>query len=368
MEEPIRVAQIIGKAIQTGVDTMMMNYYRNIDRNQVQFDFFMDGLEPTIYDDEIPALGGRIFKLPPYEKNMRDNLRTFREILQKHPYKIVHSHMNALSVFWLREAKKAKVPVRIAHSHSTASRGEGLRVMMKYSLRPLSKMYPTHLAACSQHAGTWLFGKNTPAFIIYNAFEVDSFRFDSTVRDTVRTELNLTDKYVIGHAGRFVYQKNHHFLINVFKEVLDYNPQAVLLLIGDGDLRKEAENQTKALEISDSVVFLGTRKDMHLMYQAMDVFALPSNFEGLGMVAVEAQVSGLPCFLSEAVPREAGLVKQVTFLPLKIQDWAAQIIALKPDGLSEQRNNPLVIDNFDIQQAAPRLCEYYKTTIKEVTK
>jgi len=362
MGEPVRVAQIIGKALQTGVDTMVMNYYRHINQDQIQFDFFMDGLEDTVYDNEIPALGGKIFKLPPYDKDMRANLYAFREILQTHSYSIVHSHMNTLSVFWLREAKRAGIPIRIAHSHSTASKGEGRRVLMKYLLRPFSKLYPTHLAACSQYAGEWLFGKKTSAFLVYNAINLEAFQFDPEVRDKLRTDMGIADKFVIGHVGRFAYQKNHKFLIEIFKEVRNRKKEAVLLLVGDGELRSEIEDQVNDYGLGDSVIFLGSRSDMPRLYQAMDMFALPSHFEGLPVSAVEAQVAGLPCLLSEAITREVGLTKQSAFIPLDVQAWSEQILECH---YHERENTPPIDNGFDIKQAAPRLCEFYTHLLKE---
>lgn len=356
MDKPIRIAQVVGKIVQGGVDTVVMNYYRNIDRNLVQFDFFSDGLEPTFHDDEILKLGGKIYRLPPYDKGMLANLRVFREILKENNYQIIHSHMSTLSPFWLREAKKAGIPIRIAHSHTTASIAEGKRVLAKYMLRPFSRVYPTHLITCSQYSGEWLFGKKSPMYIMRNAINIEKFRFNQDIRNKVHSDLGIEGKFVVGHVGRFVNQKNHHFLINSFYQALAQDPNLLLLLIGDGELRKDVETQIHNLGISGSVILLGNRDDMSNLYQAMDVFVLPSIFEGLSVACVEAQNSGLPCILSTSVSTETALSDHVKFIPLKEEMWVNAILSAKANN---KRIDPPVVNEFDIQNSAPKLCDYY---------
>ena len=359
-----RVAQVIGKAVQGGVDTLLLNYYRKIDKSRVQFDFFMDGLDPTVYDSEIRNMGGRIYKLPPYDKNIRKNLNKFREIIQNNEYKIVHCHLNTLSVFWLREAKLAGVPVRIAHSHSTSSLSEGLRMLAKYSLRPFSKVYPTHFAACSEHASKWLFGKHLQksgnVLIMHNAIDLEKFKFNPDLRKKTREKLNIDDRFVIGHVGRFVHQKNHGFLISLFKKIHAHDPTAVLMLVGDGRLKKETEDSAASFGLTDSVIFLGNRRNVHELFQAMDVFVLPSHYEGLPIVAVEAQAAGLPCILSDRITKEVILSDSATRLSLKspLRIWEKNIKKYK----SHKRNcnlNEQLSDNFNIENAASKLCDYY---------
>ena len=219
-KEPIRVAQIVGKVVLSGVDCMVMNYYRHIDRQKVQFDFFMDGEGPSPVDDEIHALGGRIYKLPPYGNALRKNLSMFRRILAENNYSVVHSHMNTLSVFWLREAKRAGVPVRIAHSHSTIGKGEGLRTLFKRLLRPFANIYPTHYCTCSNLAAADLFGEKMAQSgrvrLVPNAIDLEQFAYNPTVREQVRRDLHLRASLVVGHVGRLMYQKNHPSLLDLF--------------------------------------------------------------------------------------------------------------------------------------------------------
>ncbi|MCL2014506.1 MAG: glycosyltransferase family 1 protein, partial [Oscillospiraceae bacterium] len=309
--KPIRIAQVVGKVVLGGVDAVVMNYYRHIDRTKFQFDFFMDGLDKTPIDDEILSMGGRIFKLPPYEQGMKKNLVEFCKILKNNNYKIVHCHMNTLSVFWLREAKKSGVPVRIAHNHSTAHWREGKRTLMKYALRPFSRIYPTHFCACAEHAGRWLFGNRLfdkgKITILRNAIETDRYAFNPDIRERVRAGLGLQDKFVVGHIGRFVYPKNHKFLIKIFAQVAKQEPNAILMLVGDGELKPEIEQMTDELGIRRFVRFLGVRQDVQELYQAMDVFVLPSLYEGLPVVGIEAQASGLPFIMSDRITKEAAV-------------------------------------------------------------
>ena len=368
MAEPIRVAQIIGKVVQGGVDTLIMNYYRNIDRSKVQFDFFMDGFETTIYDDEIRSLGGKVFKLPPYERGMLKNLRAFKGLLEANKYQIIHSHMNSLSVFWLREAKKAGIPIRIAHSHSTASMSEGVRTLLKYLLIPFSKAYPTHFAACSEYAAAWLFGKKTlnsgSVFILRNAIDLDRFVFNQEIRGTVREKLNISERFVIGHVGRFVYQKNHKFLVNLFKEIHKGNPSAMLVLIGEGELKKGIEDLAASHGLTESILFLGNRGDVHELFQAMDLFLLPSYYEGLPVVAVEAQAAGLPCILSDRITDEIILSDNIKLLPIKgsLDRWVKQFYEFK-DKERNSGQNSLISGGYGIKHAAPGLCRYYTLSV-----
>lgn len=240
VSEPIRVAQIMGKMTNGGVEAVVMNYYRHIDRSKVQFDFIVDAdsTHTQFLQDQIESLGGRVYIVPPYQK-LGKYIPALVEIFRKNSYQIVHSHINSLSVFPLYAAKKAGVPVRIAHSHSTAALGEWKKNIFKYVLRPFSKVYATHYAACSKLAGEWLFGKKTMrnghVTIFNNAIDLDKYRYNEVVRAQVREELGLGNKFVVGHVGNFRYQKNQDFVIDVFQKIHAQNPESVLLMIGDGE-------------------------------------------------------------------------------------------------------------------------------------
>lgn len=278
MTEPIRVAQMMTDMNYGGVEMVVMNYYRHIDRTKVQFDFFALEGSAVPQREEIERLGGRVYIVPKYTHLSAYEKEIIR-LFKQNQYKIVHSHMNTLSVFSLWGAKKAGIPNRIAHNHSTAGKGETKKNIIKYALRPFAKIYPTKLCACSQYAGEWLYGKNTEFQVFNNAIDLSRYSYDPQKAATVRKELGLEDKLVVGHIGRFCYQKNHDFLIDIFNEIHKQRQEAVLLLIGEGELEQDIRNKVKKLGLTDSVRFMGKQKDTSKFYQAMNCFVLPSRYE-----------------------------------------------------------------------------------------
>lgn len=331
MSEPLRIGMIIGKWVGGGVEAVIMNYYRNIDRSKIQFDFICDSDSTNIPYEEIEKLGGRVILCPPYQKFFKYQ-KELKKIFKKNKYKIVHSNINALSVFPLRAAKKAKIPVRIAHSHSTSNKKEWKKNIVKNVLRPFSKKYATDYFACTEHAGRWLFGDKTfdkgLVTVINNGIDVEQYKFNKKTREEKRKELNLKDTdLVIGHIGRFMKQKNHEFLIDIFNELHKQNNNYKLMLIGQGPLENEIKQKVKDLGIEDSVMFLGQKSDANKYYQAMDVFLFPSLYEGLGMVMIEAQCSGLPCIASTEVPIIAKVSDKTYFIGLDqpISDWTSKV-------------------------------------------
>ena len=369
MNNPVRIAQIMGKMVNGGVDAVIMNYYRNIDRSKVQFDFVVDSDSKFIPRDEIESLGGRIYIVPPYQK-IGKYISALVKLFKQNKYQIVHSNINTLSVFPLFAAKKAGVPVRIAHNHSTAAKGETKKNILKYILRPFSKVFATHYVACSEYAGEWLFGKKAmesgKVTIFNNAIDLNKFKFDEKVRSEVRKELGIEDKFVIGHVGRLCFQKNQEFLIDIFEEVHRRDPNSVLLLIGDGEDREKIERKIKNLSGGGGVILLGNRTDVDRMYQAMDVFIFPSKYEGLGNVVVEAQVCGVPVIVSDNVPEVVRISDGVVFLSLSadIKIWAEKAINnVKTVSIDAQQ-----IKKYDIDQQAVILQNYYWRVVNEVTK
>lgn len=328
-KKPVIVAQIMGKWIGGGVESVIMNYYRHLDHTKVQFDFICDEDSTRIPYDEIKKLGGRVFLVPKYQK-LPQYLKALEGLFRKNQYCIVHSNVNTLSVFPLYAAKKAGIPVRISHSHSTSNAREWKRNIIKNILRPFSKKYATDYFACSELAGRYLFGNKTfdqgKVKIIHNAINLDKFKFDPEARKKLRKELDIKEKtVVIGHVGRFVKQKNHDFLIDVFKEYHTKNPDSKLLLIGTGPLEEKIKAKVEKLNLSDSVLFLGQREDTNKLYSVMDVFCLPSLYEGLGMVLIEAQMNGLPCLASDEVPREAKITENIDFIIFDIKKFIKKI-------------------------------------------
>lgn len=362
---PIRVAQVVGKMAGGGVEQVVMNYYCHIDRSRVQFDFIVDSDSTLVPREEIESLGGRIFEVPPYQRVLAYQ-RALARLFRERRWPIVHSHVNALSVFPLRAAKRAGVPVRIAHSHSTAGKGEPAKNAVKCILRRLSNVYPTHRMACSRYAGEWLFGKGAEFEVVYNAIDLSRFAFDAEARARARADLGLAgSQFAVGHVGRFMPQKNHRFLIEAFAELARLRPDAVLLLVGSGEAEAVVEGWAAERGVADKVLSLGQRDDVDRLYQAFDVFALPSLYEGLPLVSVEAQAAGLPCFLSDRITREVDVTGAVRFLPIDDPSaWATAFSEVTPGARVDVCRGDFA--DYDIECAAKRLAARYLGLAEEV--
>ncbi len=362
----IRVLQIIGIVCGGGVEAVIMNYYRHIDRSRVQFDFVVDGYEKSLLDDEIASLGGHVYHIEPYKKNIFRYMHQIYHIVREGHYDIVHSNMNTLSLFSLFPAYLAGARQRILHNHSMAVRSEGLRTVLKEILRPLAPIFANRYAACSRIAGEWMYGKRRmdsgEVTLIKNAIDLAEYAYSPEQRLSYRKEFAIPeDAFVVGHVGRFMFQKNHAFLLDIFREVHKRRPDAILLLVGDGELRPAMEEKARDYGLKESVWFLGLRQDVKALYNCMDVFLLPSWYEGLPVVAVEAQANGLPCFFSDRVTPESRLSSSAAFLSLddSPQEWAEHILVA-----SEKRNPNALQDlqnaGFDIEKQAALLTEWYQ--------
>ncbi len=368
-EQPIRVAQIMGKWLGGGVESVVMNYYRHINREKIQFDFICDNDSTDIPYEEIEKLGGKVILIPPYQKIIKYH-KELKKVLKDGKYKIVHSHINTLSVFSLFAAKCAGVPVRIAHSHSTTNKKEKKKNLLKQVLRPFSKIFATDYMCCSELAGRWLFGNKEydkgNVYLLNNAIDLDQFKYNEQIRKEKRKELNIEDStLVIGHVGRFVEQKNHRFLIDVFHEVHKQKENSILLLAGQGPLMDEIKEKVKTLGIEDNVRFLGQRNDVNELYQAMDVFCLPSLYEGLPVVGVEAQASGLLCFFSDDMTKETKALESTEFMPLSqsTEKWADRILK-SIDTFKRKDTEKEISDNgFDIKKEASKMEKYYSIIV-----
>ncbi|MBE5802800.1 MAG: glycosyltransferase family 1 protein [Clostridiales bacterium] len=354
----IRILQCVNNMHRAGLETILMNYYRNIDRTKIQFDFLTHRPERADYDDEIEALGGRVFHAPRlYPQNYAAYFSFMKAFFKEHPeYQIMHSHIDAMSYLPLLAGKRAGVPIRIAHSHNT-SIDKDYKYLLKQLFRKLLPGTATHLLSCGEEAGRFLFG-NRPFSLIHNAIEPDRFYYNEAVRDEVRTELGLEGRYVIGHVGRFSYAKNHQFLLEIFAEVLRRDENAVLLLVGTGEKEQEIREGVRRLRIQEQVRFLGTRSDMDRLYQGMDVLVMPSLFEGVPVVGIEAQFAQLPCLFSDRVPTEVGFTELSAFLPLEQSAvyWAEEILKRKQilRGATQVAGS-----RYDVTTAQKTLTDYY---------
>lgn len=365
MNYPIRVAQIIGKAVDGGVESCIMNYYKSIDKSKVQFDFFVESTSKIIDKSLIESMGGEVIIIPSY-KNVFKYMKTLEKLFKEGNYDIVHSNMNAISVFTLKAAKKAGIKVRIAHSHSTSNYREFMKTIIKNILRPFSKVYATDYFACSEKAGRWLFGNKTfnegKVTIIPNAIDIEKFKFDEIKRKEIRKKYNINDNdFVIGHVGRFVKQKNHKFLIKLFYEIKKERPYSKLLLIGDGPLRSKIEMMVNKLNLQDSVIFCGVQEHTEWYYNAMDCFVFPSLYEGLGMVVVEAQINGLRCVVSREVPNDTIVTKNNNSLTFceNLQDYKISVINLIKKYSIESRKQVNCLNYYDISVCEKELTNLY---------
>lgn len=365
--EPIRIAQIIGKWVGGGVEAVVMNYYRHIDRCRIQFDFICDDDSTNIPYEEIEKLGGKVILIPPYQKVVKYH-KELKRVLKEGNYKIVHSHINTLSVFSLWAAKSAGVSVRIAHSHSTTNKKEKKKNLMKQVLRPFSKVFATDYMACTEHAGRWQFGDkefdNGKVYVMNNAIDLDKFKYDKKIRSKKRKELGISDDMlVIGHIGRFMKQKNHTFLIDIFKEIHDKNENSILVLVGQGPLQEEIKIKVCELGLDKYVKFLGQRDDVNELYQALDAFIFPSLYEGLGLVLIEAECAGVPCVASTEVPLIAKVTDNVEFVSLddNVQVWSDITFKLLNNYKYKRRDYSKEVrdSGYDIRKEAKKLEEKY---------
>ena len=355
----VRVLQVVTKMDRGGLETMLMNYYRNIDRDKVQFDFLTHRAEHGQYDDEIEALGGKIYHVPHLNPLNPAYYRALNDFFREHPYKIVHSNLDCTSSFPLRAAKKAGVPYRIAHIHST-SQDKDFKYPVKMISKRLIPRYATDFFACGEAAGKWAF-PGQKYTVMRNAIEVEKYLPDLEKRNKIRKEFGLKNELVVGHVGRFVPTKNHTFLLKLLVELKKEEADAKLLLVGDGELKKKIEEKAEQLGIKESVVFTGVRSDVNDLMQAMDVFVLPSLYEGFPLTMVEAQTSGLPCVISDKVPMECavtnGLVSSAK-LSDGVDVWVSEILKTKAIE-RKSRLDEIVESGFDIKQAAKWLEDYY---------
>lgn len=364
MGEPIRVLHVVTYMGRGGLETMLMNYYRHIDRNRVQFDFLVHRDFKADYDDEILSLGGRIYhvsKLNPFSFHYHHELNNF---FKNHPeYKIVHVHQDCLSSFALKAAKRNHVSIRIAHSHN-ANQDRNLKYLVKrYFMKSIPK-YATHLFACGKEAGDWMF-QGSPFTIMNNAIDTDQFIYNQSIRENVRNTLNIDSNIlVIGHVGRFFYQKNHDFLIDIFNEVHRINKNTKLMLIGTGELEESIKEKVNNLHLKDNVMFLGNKNDVNQLMQAMDIFVFPSHYEGLPVTLVEAQASDLFIVKSNNVPSQCIMTPHILSLSLDstAKEWAQQIL-----NIHYQRGNTsryIKDAGYDIKQNSQWLQDFY---IQEVS-
>lgn len=376
-EKPIRVLQVLTIMNLGGAETMIMNYYRHVDRTKVQFDFLLHRQERGFFDDEIESLGGKIYRMTPISpKNYfsyKNNLNVF---FDEHPeYSIVHSHLNALSSIILSVAKNKKIPYRIAHSHLAVEssvlkkifkKNTDIKATIKDTIQSLVRgkvaKVATHYFACGEKAGDWLFGQKNKAkvTIINNAINASLFTYDAAKANKIKEEFGLKNEKVIGHVGRFNEQKNHFLLIKIFNEIYKKDNNYVLLLIGDGNLKDKIKEEAKRLNIDKNIHFLGLRDNIPELLQGFDLFLFPSLYEGLPVTLIEAQASGLKIITSSTVTQEVDITGLITYIDLEKPEsvWAESVLSNinynRKDTLNQIREG-----GYDIFENAKNLQIFY---------
>ena len=357
--KPIRVAQIVGKLWAGGVEMMIFNYYRAIDKSKIQFDFYYDADSTVEPPQDLIDMGAMFYKLPPYQK-LPQYMNELKKYFENNRYLIVHSHLNTLSIFPLFVAWTCHVPVRIAHNHSVPSGKEPHRDILKYLLRTCAKIFPTDYFACSEKAGRWMFGnKNYNAnkvVVIKNAIDFKRFRPDKSITESLKRTLGLTEKFVICHIGRFTFAKNHKFLLDIFQKILKVREDSILLLVGDGELHQEIHKEVKKRKLESQVIFTGQVSNPELYYRLADILVIPSVFEGLSLTTIESQIAGIPAVVSEAIPDEAIISDGVVRLSLKDSDWVKEILALADKKVTLNEKSYA----YDIQYAVKKLENWYE--------
>ena len=358
----IRVLHIFHEMENGGTGHFVMNYYRHMDRSKVQFDFLTSVDGSGYFDEEIQALGGKLFHAYPFHKDPIKNFYDIARTVHENQYRIIHRHTgSAFGYFDLWAARHGGADQLILHAHNTDAGKPFVHRVSRCFLR-----LDCHQYACSLEAGRFLFGENAPYTLIPNAIDTQCFAFSTSIRDRLRKELHVVDKLVIGHVGRFQEQKNHGRLLSIFAEIHNKRPDSVLVCIGDGEKMKETKETAKRMGLEESVLFLGQRNDVYNLLSAFDVFLLPSLYEGFPVVLVEAQSNGLKCFVSkEANPEETNLTGNVSFISLDANDeiWAEAILK---SNMSRDVSavNRVKDAGYDISDAAVQLTDKYLNMVE----
>ena len=361
----IRVAMVVGKMNSGGKKNLVMEYYRHIDRSKVQFDFICDSDSLSIPDEEIKDMGGRVYIIPPYQRIVA-NMREMKRICKENKYSIMHAWNSTMNLFPMKVAKSVGIPIRISESLSMAHEGDW-KTKIKKLLRPMSKWYATHYMSCGEDCGRWQFGND-----LFDAGKVDVFKtvintkyneYDPEIREKTRKKYGWENKIVVGHIGRFTPQKNSVHLIEIFAAIAKKEPNALLCLIGDGELKSNMMAKIKELGIEEKVDYLGRREDIQQFYNAMDCFILPSLYEGLPVVGLEAESCGLPMFFSTEITREANACDLGHFIGLdeSAEHWADEILRAVKENIPIRRSYAKEVADagFDSAGEALRLQEYY---------
>ncbi|PFM78975.1 glycosyl transferase family 1 [Bacillus sp. AFS077874] len=363
----MRVLQIIDNMNRGGAQAFIMNIYRKIDREILQFDFLLHTKEECAFNDEIRSLGGKIYTVPPRNQGILKNKKALNDFFKEHSdYKVIHHHVSSLTyVTPLKIASNYNVPHRIVHSHNTKQGGSYVHNFIHRYNQMFVKNFATDYFACSQEAAKWLFGEtlsdNYDSSVVRNGIDVSKFKYDKTLRDNIRSELKIGNKIALGHIGRFMHQKNHEFLIDIFYEFHKINSNSVLILVGEGELKNKIEEKVVIKGLKDNVLFLGSRSNVNELLQAFDLFVMPSFHEGLPVTLVEAQAASLPCVISDGITHEVDLLNHIKYVSLResAKNWAQSCLQVISNNFRKDESLLITNSGFDSSSVAQMLSEKY---------
>lgn len=362
----IRVAVIMGKMHSGGKKNLVMEYYRHIDREKIQFDFFCDTDSNSVPIEEIELLGGKVYMIPPYQSILA-NMKEIRRICKENRYPIMHGYNSTMNLFAMLAGKQAGIPIRINECISMGHKDDNKNVL-KSILKPFAGCFSTHYMANGEVCGRWQFGDKAfdegKVKVFKTVIDTEKNRFDPGLREKTRKELGIADNIVFGHIGRLTAQKNTLFIIDIFNEIVKREPKARLVLIGDGDLKESMLRRISEYGIENQIFYLGRREDIQQFYNAMDAFLLPSLYEGLPVVGVEAECCGLPMFFSTEIPRESSPCDDIGFfigLDKTAGEWAEIALTETRIAMNNRTNRSIEVRDagFDSAEEGKKLGEYY---------
>ena len=367
----IKVAYILGKLHSGGKKNLVMEYYRHVDTNEVRIDFICDSDSNSIPEEEVKALGGKVYRVTPYE-HIFQNMREMEQIFREEQYDVVHAWDSMMNLFPMVLAKRARVKVRISESLSMANKHEK-KTFIKYALRPFSSVATNYYMACGVDCGVFQFGQKAydegKIAIFKTVINAKANAYDPELRAVTRRKFGWEDKTVYGFIGRYMMQKNPVFIIDVFNEIQKIQANAHLVLIGFGELEGKMMERVKAYGISDKVENLGRREDIKQFYNAFDAFLLPSLYEGLPVVGLESQSCGLPIFFSTEITPEAKACDMAHYISLNTpaRDWAKQIVPIVERNIPVRKSyaEEVIAAGFDSESEARRLQQFYMDALQE---
>ena len=359
--KPIRVLQMTASLYHGGSQNMIVNLYKAIDRNKVQFDFIID--HPDMLDLKlvVEELGAKVYVMPTFKgTNLSEVKKAWNNFFNEHSeYKIIHSHSRSYAPIYLKIAKEHGLKT-IIHSHNT-SNGSGIKSKIKDVLQKQVRNVADYFIGCSKDAGIWLFGNeivnSNRFFILNNAIDTDKFIFNKDIREKYRKELDLDNNKVYIQVGEFNEQKNHEITIELFKKLLEKEPNSKLLLVGTGENYNNIKELINRLGLNKNVILLGRRDDVNNLLMAADVYLMPSRFEGLSLAAIEAQSSGITCLLSDCVSKDVDVTNTCLFLPLDINKWLDTCLNI--DVTRKDNTSKVIEAGFDTKTTAKWLEEFY---------